>query len=204
MPEAPWSADENIAAGTLIAALIPGQAARTGLVSLAARAQPPANAGLGVILEIRDGTDGLEVHGEHGFGVPLLKGDVVVHVEDRPTPDYDAYLALFQPKSGTPIAYAGDTVRVGVRRGGDTLELRFALPPSNFWHYGASTTSRRWWGFPSVFGTDIHLTPKQCGGPVIDKSGRVVGIAIACQGERGNWGQRHVIPAHIARSVVAD
>ena len=204
LPEAPWSADESITAGTLIAALIPGQAARPGLVSLAARARSPANAGLGVILGNRDGNDGLEVHGEHGFGVPLLKGDVVVHVEDRPTPDYDAYLALFQPKSGTPIAYAGDTVRVGVRRGGDTLELRFALPPSNSWDYGAGTTSRRWWGFPSVFSTDIRLTPQQCGAPVIDKSGHVVGIAIACQGEPGNWGQRHVIPAPIARDLVVD
>jgi hypothetical protein len=39
---------------------------------------------------------------------------------------------------------------------------------------------------------------------VIDKSGHVVGIAIACQGEPGNRGQRHVIPAHIAKGVAAD
>lgn len=203
LPEATWSADESIAAGTFIAALIPGQEVRTGLVSLAPRSRPPANAELGVILKQRDGNDGLEVHGEHKFsGVPLLKGDVVVHVEDQPTPNYDAYLALFKPKSGTPIAYAGDTVRVGVRRGGDLLELRAVLPPANFWAYDASTTSRRWWGFPSVLGTDIRLTPKLCGGPVIDMSGRVVGIAIACLGE--SVGERHVLPAHLVKEMVAD
>ena len=118
LPEVRWSQDESIAPGSLIAALVPGQPARTGVVSLGARARPPANGGLGVFMGEVDG--GLEVHRVHGFDVPLRKGDVVVHVEDRPTPDYDAYHALFQPKSGTAIAYAGDTVRVGVRRGGAT------------------------------------------------------------------------------------
>ena len=204
LPETPWSEDESVAAGTLIAAIIPGKEPQAGLVELAPRIRPPARAGLGVNLKPREGNDGLEVHGETGLDIPLRKGDVLVHIEDRPTPNYEAYLGLFWPKSDTPIAYAGDTVRVGLRRGGDTLEIRFALTPSNFWCYDASTSSRRWWGFPSVFGTDIKLTPQQCGGPVIDKSGRVVGITIACQGESGNLGQRHVIPAHIARGVVAD
>ena len=200
LPEARWSPDESIAPGTLIAALFPGQPARTGVVSLGARARPPAAGALGVIMDFND--RGLEVHDEvqnDGYEVPLRKGDIVVHVEDRPIPDYDTYLALFQPASGAAIAHAGDTVRVGVQRGDETLELRFPLPPSNFWVYGERTTSRRWWGFPSVFDTDIRLTPRQCGGPVIDKSGHVVGIVIACLGER--FGPRHVIPARVARRV---
>ena len=203
LPEARWSTEESIAPGALIAALVPGKPALTGVVSLAARARPVANGGLGV--SVQDGDGGLEVHREYGFDVPLRKGDVVVHVEDRATPDSDAYHALFEPKSGAAIAYAGDTVRVGVRRGRDTLEFRFALPPSNFWDYRPRNASRRWWGFPSVFSTDIRLTPKQCGGPVIDKSGRVVGITIACLPPNHiKFRQRHVIPAHLAREVVAD
>jgi len=200
LPEARWSTDESIAPGTLIAALVPGQPAQTGVVSLGARPRPPAAGALGVIMDFND--RGLEVHDEEeddGYDIPLRKGDVVVHVEDRPIPDFDTYLALFQPKSGAAIAYAGDTVRVGVQRGDETLELRFPLPPSNFWDYRAKDTSRRWWRFPSVFDTDIRLTPKQCGGPVIDKSGHVVGIVIACLGER--FGPRHVIPARVARRV---
>ena len=56
-----------------------------------------------------------------------------------------------------------------------------------------------------MFGTDIRLTPKQCGGPVIDKSGRVVGVTIACLPTNNvKFRQPHVIPAHIARGVVAD
>jgi serine protease Do len=206
LPEAQWSPNESIAPGTLIAALIPGQPPLAGLVSLASRPRPPAMGALGVIIENGDG--GLKVHDgvDHGFNVPLRKGDVVVQVEGHPLTDYNAYLALFEPESGKAIANAGDTVRVGIQRGSDTLELRFTLPPSNFFTYHASEASRRWWGFPSVFDTDIRLTPKQCGGPVIDKSGHVIGIVIACQpGDNfPKFGQRHVIPASVARKVIGD
>ena len=37
---------------------------------------------------------------------------------------------------------------------------------------------------------------------MIDKSGRVVGIAIACRTMYGNFGQRHVIPARVAKGVI--
>lgn len=204
LPEARWSRDESIAPGTLIAALVPGEAPRAGVVSLAARPRPPVTGALGVILG--DGDFGLEVYDlvDRGYDVPLRKGDVVVHVEGRPTPDLDAYRALMEPESGAAIAYAGDPVRVGVRRGRDTLEFRFALLPFDFFRSNARTASRRWWGFPSVFDTDVQLAPTQCGGPMIDRSGRVAGIAIACHLSFGNLGQRHVIPAAVARQVFAD
>ena len=56
----------------------------------------------------------------------------------------------------------------------------------------------------SAFGTDILLKKESCGGPLIDRGGRVVGIVIACQTEPGGFGQSQVIPASVARSVVAD
>lgn len=56
-----------------------------------------------------------------------------------------------------------------------------------------------------MFGTDIRLTAEQCGGPVIDKSGRVVGITIAYLPKSyANYRQRHVIPAAVAKKLVAD
>jgi S1-C subfamily serine protease len=204
LPEVRWSRDESIAPGALIAALVPGQPPRAGVVSLAARPRPPVLGELGVSL--RDGDRGLEVHDvvAHRYDVPLRKGDVVVHIEGQPTPDLNAYWALIRPESDAAIAYAGDPVRVGVRRGCDTLELHFPLVPFDFFTYDARSASRRWWGFPSVFDTDIHLTPTLCGGPVIDRSGRVAGIAIACRMSLGFKGERHVIPAHVARGVVDD
>jgi serine protease Do len=196
--EARWSPDESIAPGTLTAALVPGGPPRAGVVSLAARSTPRVTGDLGV--RLRDGDRGMEVQIARS-DTPFRKGDVVHSIEGRPTPDRDAYYALMKPESGAAIAYAGDPVRVGVRRGRDTLEFRFSLFPVEY--YGR--TSRRWWGYPSVFVTDFRLTPKHCGGPVIDRNGQVAGIAIACKGIRDpDKGECHVIPAHVARGVAAD
>ena len=56
----------------------------------------------------------------------------------------------------------------------------------------------------SAFGTGIQLKPESCGGPVIDRDGRVVGIAIACRTEPGGFAQTHVIPARVARGMIAN
>jgi hypothetical protein len=111
-----------------------------------------------------------------------------------------------EPEAGAAIAYAGDPVRVGVKRGDNTLDFQFPLPLSySIEYFGAENESLRWSGFPSVFGTNIPLTPKLCGGPVIDKTGRVAGITIACRTVPfTSWGQRHVIPAAVAKDVLAD
>ncbi len=115
LPEARWSRDDQIVPGTLIAAVVPGQQTRAGVVSIAARPKPPVVGGVGV----QNGDRGTEVH-------------------------------------------------------------------------------------DSSFGTDIQLKPDSCGGPVIDRNGRVVGIAIASQTEFGGFGESHVVPASVARRVVAD
>ncbi len=117
LPEARWGVDDRIVPGTLIAALIPGQPPRAGIVSIAARQTPNVTGGPGV--GVQDGERGPEVH-------------------------------------------------------------------------------------DSAFRTDIQLTPESCGGPVIDRNGRVVGIVIACRTEYGGFGQRYVIPASVARRVIAD
>ena len=201
--KASWSLQQSIAPGTLLAALIPGKPAKTGVVSLAARLRPSVPGAIGVSWE--DTEYGLVVVDDmksQGYETSLRKGDVVFHIEGQTTPNFEAYWALFQPKSGDPLAYAGETVRVGVERGDKTLELLIKLLPSNFWNYEGNEVSRRWWDFPSVFDTDIRLTPRQCGAPLIDKSGQVVGIAIASLGER--FGERLIIPAQLAKEFVQE
>ena len=207
LPEASWSKEEDLSPGTLIAALVPGKPPLTGVVSLAPRPVPPVTGWLGV--GVQDSDRGLEVvHDGNAqeYGVPLCQGDVVVHVEGRPTPDLKTCRELLEPEVGAAIAYASDPVRVGVKRGDDTLEFRFPLPLSySIEYFGAEHESLRWSGFPSVFGTNIPLTPKLCGGPMIDKTGRVIGVAIACRTVPfTSWGQRHVIPAAVAKCAIAE
>jgi S1-C subfamily serine protease len=117
LPEARWSQGNDIARGTLIAAVVPGQSTRAGVVSIAARLKPPVVGERAV--RVQDGDRGPEFH-------------------------------------------------------------------------------------DSVFGTDIQLTPESCGGPVIDRNGRVVGIAITCRHEVGGFGQSYVIPASAARRMISD
>jgi len=207
LPEPRWSESSSVATGTLIAALVPRRPPLPGVVSLAARPIPPVTGGLGVL--VRDGKGGLEVYDDSTakrYDAPLRKGDIVVDIEGRRTPDLKTFRELIGLRTGVPIGYAGDPVRVGVLRGGKTMQFRFPLPPSDLTiqYNGAKYESRRWSAFPSVFDTDLPLTPELCGGPVIDRNGCVVGISIACRTTYGGFGQRHVIPASVVKGVVAD
>ena len=204
LPEARWSRTEIAPAGALIAALTPGKPPLAGVVSHTVRSIPPESGWLGV--ELKDSDRGLEVHDDEmvaqymgsEFDMPIRKGDIIVHIEGRPTPNLKTCLELLEPEAGDPVACAGDVIRAGVRRGDDSLELRFPLAPtsSGFPTY----VSRRYSGFPSVFETHILLPPNLCGAPVIDRTGRVAGIAIACR----NQGRIAVIPAAVAGKLAAD
>ena len=203
----PWSQDGEITPGSPIAAIIPGQPARAGVVALAARPSPQVAGGLGVSLTNSDrGLTAGDILDER-YNVPLLNGDIVVRINNQPTPDLAAYEALFL--KGKTIAHAGEPVNVRVQRGSESLNLQFTWPPYNLvtpTDHQTKTASLRWWGFPRVFDTDIRLKRTECGGPVIDRSGRVVGIYIASGStvHGGVFAFHHVIPAQVANGLISD
>lgn len=51
---------------------------------------------------------------------------------------------------------------------------------------GSSLSGRRT-GFPAVLQTDMVVDPKNCGGPVVDLDGKVLGICIARAGRVESW-----------------
>jgi S1-C subfamily serine protease len=55
-------------------------------------------------------------------------------------------------------------------------------------------------GFPAVLQTDMVLSPKDCGGPVVDLDGNVLGISIARAGRVETW----VLPGENIRPLLAD
>ncbi len=203
---ADWSSYEKPSVGTLIAALTPGKPPLAGIVSHGHRPIRPERGYFPVTA--RDSARGLEVADDSHARLsdcPLRKGDIVVQVEGHPTPDFKTLKELLFPDAGNPVACAGDPILVRLKRGKEALELRFTLGPTRrivgsdgriIW---PENQSRRWSGFPSVFDTDIPLTPTLCGAPVIDKNGRLCGIAIACRAR----GQTHVLPATVIREFVA-
>jgi len=190
LPAAEFCPSEKTPVGTLIAALIPRKPAVAGMVCTPVRSIARERGSTGVA--VQDSDRGLEVYRDEwarSFDIPLRKGDIVVQVEDHRKPDRETFERAVDK-------CAGDPIRVSVKRGDETLEFHFPLAPdySPYPEY----ISRRCTGFPSACDADIPLTPETCGGPVIDRTGRVAGIAIACR----DYGRIHVIPAVVARAVV--
>jgi serine protease Do len=64
---------------------------------------------------------------------------------------------------------------------------------------GGELSGRRT-GFPAVLQTDMVLAPKDCGGPVVDLDGNVLGISIARAGRVETW----VLPGENIRPLLAD
>lgn len=55
-------------------------------------------------------------------------------------------------------------------------------------------------GFPAVLQTDMVLSPKDCGGPVVDLDGNVLGINIARAGRVETW----ILPSENIKPILAD
>jgi serine protease Do len=64
---------------------------------------------------------------------------------------------------------------------------------------GGDLSGRRT-GFPAILQTDMYLEPKNCGGPVVDLDGNVLGISIARAGRVETW----ILPGENIRPLLAD
>lgn len=146
-------------------------------------------------------------------------GDVVTHLGGAPTPtlaDYhrahdrllyahDAAGKLAAPWAAAPGSLAGEPVVFTVRRGGAEVRVRVARisnsPPQahvTTWKFVPLSLRRD--GFPAVFAHDAWVAPEQCGGPLLDLDGKVVGLNIA----KADPARTLAIPAEVVRKVVAE
>jgi serine protease Do len=136
----------------------------------------------------------------------LKVGDQIFRIEDRTIDKYDdlrTTLSAYSP---------GDKVRVFVRRksGDDTEELEFEVKlgrrPASPLDRGAmqnslgSELSARRTGFEKVITHDMVLEPRDCGGPLVDLDGRVLGINIARAGRVETW----ALPPELIKTALAE
>jgi serine protease Do len=204
----------DTAVGTWVAAAGPGsEPIAVGVLSAPVRKLyreesfvENANKGYLGILGMRDAefTDGVVVGQVDPVGAAaragMRAGDVIVEVAGKPTPDRDALIA--QTANRRP----GDRIAVRVRRGEEELALDVMLTTKNPLDRGAfqsgmgGALSGRRTGFPAVLQHDTVLRPTDCGGPLVDLDGKVLGLNIARAGRVETW----ALPREVILPILPD
>ena len=104
----------------------------------------------------------------------------------------------------------GEVVPIKLKRGEAELELKVALgarPPEDprlarrdFQNRMGSELSNRRGGFPSILQSDMVIKPTDCGGPIVDLDGKVIGLSIARAGRT----ESYVLPGELVKAAVAE
>lgn len=167
----------------------PDQPLRLGVVSVAERPLRDSDqAFIGITLDPSyegDGVKVLELLPDAGAAeAGIRKGDVVVGVGEA------SVTSPFELRNALLDYGPGDEVEVRIRRDGGELGIDVLLggrPEFPGVPEGRLRAMRRMGGpvslvglgFPLAVQTDMKLRPEQCGGPVVDLRGQVVGMTIS-------------------------
>jgi len=168
---------------------------------------------LGIILADTSDGEGVLVR-EVSKGTPAAKADIkakdiIVELAGKSVKGRDSMIE--QMEKYRP----GDTIDVKIKRGEKEMELKITLgsradldkgkPPSELDRsdlqnaMGGPLSGRRT-GFPMVIQHDTILKPSECGGPLVDLDGKILGINIARAGRVETW----TIPGDIIMPIYKD
>jgi serine protease Do len=186
LPAAALQEDANVRVGGWLATTSSSSKMPVGIgvVSVGPRKIPSTRAVLGVSLG--DADEGalvsMVVPGGGAFQAGIEEGDVIVSIDGSYLSNKEALLRKIA------TLRAGQRVTVGLTRRDNSLSLVAQLmdlsanlfDPTEMEVNG--NVSARASGFPRVFQHDTVLAPHQCGGPVVDTHGRVIGLNIARAG----------------------
>ncbi len=112
----------------------------------------------------------------------VKQGDQIIAIDDR---NETSRNAVIQALRGM---FPGESVKLTINREGETLNLIAKIQDFGVMQETENDTkvngprSTRLSGFERVLQHDTVLNPDECGGPVIDTSGRVIGMNIARAG----------------------
>ena len=173
-----------------------------GVLSTLPRAVIPSRAALGVRLE--DASNGprvVKVLPRSGAAKANLRpGDIILDVQGQ---------AMTSPNAVTKAVgehRPGDQIALQVRRGDQVLSIKAVLgdlaklvnEQAEIMETLGGPLSERRTGFPIVIQHDTVLHPRDCGGPLVDLTGKVVGVNIA----RASRVATYAIPAQTVRSLL--
>ena len=125
--------------------------------------------------------------------------DIIIAVEGKPVTDPDSLFKALQK------THPRQKITVRVKREEAELDLKPTLGErplerSDFQNQLGSKLSDRRTGFPVILQHDSVLRPYDCGGPVVDLDGKVVGINIARAGRT----ETYAIPAEAVKPLLDD
>jgi len=206
-----WGDTASAVPGNWVA--VPGvgdEPVSVGVVSVAVRKVgprdlPPVNTNsgyLGVALE--PGEKGVKITqvmpksaaDKAGFKV----NDLVVAIAGKPVEQPDTMIDLIQRYK------PGEKVTIRLRRGDKeeevtaTLDKRPSDSRSDFQNSLGGALSDRRGGFPKILQHDVVLKPNECGGPLVDLDGKVVGLNIA----RAGRVETYAVPVDELKPLLAD
>ncbi|QDT52088.1 serine endoprotease [Caulifigura coniformis] len=165
-----------------------GVVSTVGIVSAQSRKIPAEKVSgvLGVQLDREGGTARImQVFDDSGAKAAGLKpGDLITRCDDNEIRDGISLITRLRQMK------PGEEVTLGVRREEKTETLKVTLTHpfgvflSQFAQQNRMGTelSERTDGYEEVFSHDGHVDPDECGGPLLDLNGRVIGINIARAG----------------------
>lgn len=129
----------------------------------------------------------------------LRKGDVVVAMNGKKITSQAGLRSFLDTVKG------GDVIKVTIKRDDEEKEMKLVLGSApkergDIQNAMGTLLSARRTGFPEVLQTDMVVDAKDCGGPVVDLDGRVLGINIARAGRVETW----VLPSEEIRPLLPD
>lgn len=186
LPVVPWFSQDP-AVGQWVAA--PGSddtSLSLGIVSVPRRAIPHASGAMGVLLADADGGVRIEsvVPQSPAERAGVKAKDFVTHVDGQPVKTRQETITAVKRHR------LGEIVKLGIKRDNQPQEVSIKLAKvetqssrrRDLQNGMGVGISRRADDFPNVLQHDTVLKPVDCGGPLVDLSGRVIGINIAHAG----------------------
>ena len=186
LPVIPWNPLQPTVGQWLASAGMDDDPLAVGIVSVPRMAIAPIGGVIGIQLAEQNGEACIEqVMPKYPAEAAGLKSkDIITHINGQSIPNTMELRTLMRRHR------PGETIRLTIKRGQQTLEVAVtmispsspALERQNQMNSMGVGVSRRSDDFPAVVQHDTVVRPVDCGGPVVDLSGKIVGVNIAHAG----------------------
>lgn len=187
-----WSGVEPQPGDTLLSVGVREDVMTLGFCSCEARSLIERGRGL-MGVRPRETSEGIAVYGVENAArrAGLRDGDIIVSIQGREIKRVPEFVSLIRKYR------AGDEVIIKTKRGNEMIDLTVRLSGQRSFDRAAprfeamnllgSINSQRSSSFPWAMQHDSPLMPEQCGGPLVNLRGEVVGLNIARAGRTASY-----------------